>query len=153
MDKRKFNGGSRKNAGRKKGSGFSNLLKKYVDEFMIELLKDEQINNKIQKDLKQISLTSGFIYIIRDIDRNTIKIGVTQVSNPKKRLSQYTSHKINFELLFIDELKDCYEVENEIHLSIEDNRIKGDWFSIDDLMLLSIIKLINKRKHGKIYYG
>tara|TARA_R110000744_G_scaffold13692_3_gene39680 strand:+ start:57 stop:518 length:462 start_codon:yes stop_codon:yes gene_type:complete len=153
MDKRKFNGGSRKNAGRKKGGEFSNLLKKYVDEFMIELLKDEQINNKIQNDLKQISLTSGFIYIIKDIDRNTIKIGVTQVSNPKKRLSQYTSHKINFELLFIEELENCYEVENEIHLSVEDNRIKGDWFSIDDLILLSIIKLINKRKYEKIYYG
>ena len=153
MDKRKFNGGSRKNAGRKKGSGFSSLLKKYVDEFMVELLKDEQINNKIQKDLNQISLTSGFIYIIKDIDRNTIKIGVTQVSNPKKRLSQYTSHKINFELLFIEELENCYEVENEIHLSVEDNRIKGDWFSIDDLILLSIIKLINKRKYEKIYYG
>jgi len=153
MDKRKFNGGSRKNAGRKKGSGFSSLLKKYVDEFMVELLKDEQINNKIQKDLNQISLTSGFIYIIKDLDRGNIKIGVTQVSNPKRRLSQYTSHKINFELLFIEKLEDCYEVENEIHLSIENNRVKGDWFDIDNLTLLNIVKLINRKKYGKLYYG
>ena len=50
MDKRRFNkGGSRKGAGRKKGSGFSNLLKKYVDEFMNELLKDDKVKSKIQK--------------------------------------------------------------------------------------------------------
>lgn len=154
MDKRKFNkGGSRKGSGRKKGSGFSSLLKKYVDDFMYELLKDDKIKDKIQNDLKQLSLTSGYIYIIKDLDRGTIKIGVTQVSNPKKRLSQYTSHKINFELLFIETVNDCYEVENEIHLIIENNRIRGDWFNIDDLTIFNIIKLINKRKYEKLYNG
>ena len=120
---------------------------------MYELLKDDKIKDKIHKDLKQLSLTSGYIYIIKDIDRGTIKIGVTQVSNPKKRLSQYTSHKINFELLFIETVNDCYEVENEIHLIIEKNRIRGDWFSIDDLTIFNIIKLINKRKYEKLYNG
>ena len=153
MSINKNRGGSRKGAGRKKGSGFSGLLKKYVDEFMYELLKDEKIKDRIQNDLKELSLTSGYIYIIKDLDRDTIKIGVTQVSNPKKRLSQYTSHKINFELLFIETVNDCYEVENEIHLIIENNRIRGDWFNIDDLTIFNIIKLINKRKYEKIYNG
>ena len=153
MSINKNRGGSRKGAGRKKGSGFSSLLKKYVDEFMYELLKDDKIKDRIQNDLKELSLTSGYIYIIKDLDRGTIKIGVTQVSNPKKRLSQYTSHKINFELLFIETVNDCYEVENEIHLIIENNRIRGDWFSIDDLTIFNIIKLIYKRKYEKLYNG
>ena len=153
MDKRKFNGGSRKNAGRKKGSGFSNLIKKYVDDFMYELLDNTKVKDKILKDLKQLSLTSGFIYIIKDLDTLEIKIGVTQVSNPKRRLSQYSSHKINYELMFIDTIEDCYEIENEIHLIIEDKRVKGDWFNIDDIVLLDIIKLINKRKYQKLHNG
>jgi hypothetical protein len=153
MDKRKFNGGSRKNAGRKKGSGFSNLIKKYVDDFMYELLDNTKVKDKILKDLKQLSLTSGFIYIIKDLDTLEIKIGVTQVSNPKRRLSQYSSHKINYELMFIDTIEDCYEIENEIHLIIEDKRVKGDWFNIDDVVLLDIIKLINKRKYQKLHNG
>ena len=153
MDKRKFNGGSRKNAGRKKGSGFSNLIKKYVDDFMYELLDNAKVKDKILKDLKQLSLTSGFIYIIKDLDTLEIKIGVTQVSNPKRRLSQYSSHKINYELMFIDTIEDCYEIENEIHLIIKDKRVKGDWFNIDDVVLLDIIKLINKRKYQKLHNG
>ena len=153
MDKRKFNGGSRKNAGRKKGSGFSNLIKKYVDDFMYELLDNAKVKDKILKGLKQLSLTSGFIYIIKDLDTLEIKIGVTQVSNPKRRLSQYSSHKINYELMFIDTIEDCYEIENEIHLIIEDKRVKGDWFNIDDVVLLDIIKLINKRKYQKLHNG
>jgi hypothetical protein len=153
MDKRKFNGGSRKNAGRKKGSGFSSLIKKYVDDFMYELLDNAKVKDKILEDLKQLSLTSGYIYIIKDLDTLEIKIGVTQVSNPKRRLSQYSSHKINYELLFIDTIEDCYEIENEIHLIIENKRVKGDWFNINDAVLLDIIKLINKRKYQKLHNG
>ena len=153
MDKRKFNGGSRKNAGRKKGSGFSSLIKKYVDDFMYELLDNAKVKDKILQDLKQLSLTSGYIYIIKDLDTLEIKIGVTQVSNPKRRLSQYSSHKIDYELLFIDTIEDCYEIENEIHLIIENKRVKGDWFNIDDAVLLDIIKLINKRKYQKLHNG
>jgi hypothetical protein len=153
MDKRKFNGGSRKNAGRKKGSGFSSLIKKYVDDFMYELLDNAKVKDKILQDLKQLSLTSGYIYIIKDLDTLEIKIGVTQVSNPKRRLSQYSSHKINYELLFIDTIEDCYEIENEIHLIIENKRVKGDWFNINDAVLLDIIKLINKRKYQKLHNG
>jgi hypothetical protein len=153
MDKRKFNGGSRKNAGRKKGSGFSSLIKKYVDDFMYELLDNAKVKDKILEDLKQLSLTSGYIYIIKDLDTLEIKIGVTQVSNPKRRLSQYSSHKINYELLFIDTIEDCYEIENEIHLIIENKRVKGDWFNINDAVLLDIIKLINKKKYQKLHNG
>jgi hypothetical protein len=146
-------GGSRKGAGRKKGSGFSNLLKKYVDEFMHELLKDENVKIKIQKDLNKLCSTTGYVYIIKDLDRDSVKIGVTQAANPKQRLSQYTSHKINFELLYIEKIENCYEVENEIHITIEDKRIRGDWFNIDDLTIYKIIKLMNKIKYEKIHYG
>jgi hypothetical protein len=154
MDGRRFNkGGSRKGAGRKKGSGFSNLLKKYVDEFMHELLKDDKVKIKIQKDLNEFCSTTGYVYIIKDLDRDSVKIGVTQASNPKKRLSQYTAHKINFELLYIETIENCYDVENEIHIIIEDKRIRGDWFDIDDLTIYKIIKLMNKRKYENLHYG
>jgi hypothetical protein len=153
MDKRKNNGGSRKGAGRKQGTGVSTKIKKYVEEMMLEMLKDESINNQIMVELKQLSLTSGWIYIIRDVNNNEVKIGVTQKENPKGRLSQYVSHKIDIELLFIDKIEDCFELENEIHISIERRRIKGDWFKLNSEDVYKIISTINNHKHKTIYDG
>lgn len=153
MDKRKFNGGSRKGAGRKKGSGLSGKIKSYVDDFMLELLKDNDIKNQINRDLKQMSFTSGYIYIIKDVDTGNTKIGVTQKPNPKSRLSQYSSHKINYELIFIDEVEYCFDIENEIHILNENKRIKGDWFDMNKIDVLNSIKIINKHKYKKYYNG
>jgi len=153
LDKRKKHGGSRNGAGRKKGSGVSCIIKKHVDNFMIQLLQDDCVKELIKKDLKQLSITSGWIYLIKDIDNGSVKIGVTQKDNPNHRLSQYVSHKMNVELLFIDEIEDCFEVENELHISLEMKRLKGDWFNLDDSDVLNIITIINKHKFKKIYYG
>jgi hypothetical protein len=153
MDKRQFNGGSRKGAGRKKGTGVSTKIKKYVEEMMFAMLKDESVNAQIMREFKQLSMSSGWIYVIKDLDNNEVKIGVTQKENPKHRLSQYTSHKINIELLFIDDIEDCFELENEIHISFENKRINGDWFDLTNEDVLKIIYIINKHKYKKLYNG
>ena len=153
MDKRQFNGGSRKGSGRKKGTGVSTKIKKYVEEMMIAMLKDESVNAQIMSELKQLSVSSGWIYVIKDLDNNEVKIGVTQKENPKNRLSQYTSHKMNIELLFIDDIEDCFELENEIHISFKNQRINGDWFNLTNEDVLKIIYIINKHKYKKLYNG
>ena len=71
MDNVKFkHGGVRKGAGRKKGTGLSAIIKNHVDNFMNELIKDKNIQFQIKKDIKQLSLTSGWIYVIKNIDTN-----------------------------------------------------------------------------------
>tara|TARA_R110000850_G_C9656515_1_gene435048 strand:- start:73 stop:543 length:471 start_codon:yes stop_codon:yes gene_type:complete len=153
MDKRKNNGGSRKGSGRKKGTGVSCKIKKYVEEMMFTMLEDESIKNQIMSELKQLSLSSGWIYVIKDLDNNEIKIGVTQKESPRNRLSQYTSHKMNIELLFIDNIEDCFELENEIHILFENRRVKGDWFDLTKVDVLKIIYIINQHKYKKLYNG
>ena len=153
MDKRKFNGGSRKGAGRKKGSGISGAIKKHVDNLMNEMLKDDILKTEIKRDLLQMSITEGWIYIIKDNSTNNIKIGVTQKENPKQRLSQYTSHNMNIDLLYIDNVSDCYEIENRIHLAISDKQIKGDWFSLSSEDVLGLLRLICEIKHKNIFNG
>jgi hypothetical protein len=153
MDKRKNNGGSRKGAGRKKGSGFSGIIKKEVNSFMEGLLEKEEVKKVIIEDLIEMSVTKGYIYIIKDLDNNQKKIGVTQKSNPKQRLSQYVSHKMNIELLFIDIIDDCFEIEESIHSLFNEYRNNGDWFSLSNNDVSKIISIINKHKYSKIYNG
>jgi hypothetical protein len=83
MDRRQFNGGSRKGAGRKKGTGVSTKIKKYVEEMMFTMLEDKSIKTQIMSELKQLSLSSGWIYVIKDLDNNDIKIGVTKAEEQK----------------------------------------------------------------------
>lgn len=149
-------GGSRKGSGRKKGTGYggiSSVVKKYVDEMMIEMAKDDRLKKSIQKDIKQLSITSGWIYIIKDETNNEIKIGVTQSNNPNNRLSLYTVHKMNIELIYIQNIEDCFDIEEIIHDKYNEKRVKGDWFNLSDLDVLNVIKIINNNQHNKIYNG
>ena len=148
MDKRKFNGGSRKGAGRKKGTGVSNRIKRAVDDFMNDLLQDEEIMGIAINDLKQLSLGLGWIYIIKDKDTGRVKIGVTQRKSPKRRLSQYNAHNMDIDVLFIDKVDYCYEIESLLHDLFSRFRVTGgDWFELNDKQILTAINEICKHKH------
>ena len=154
MDKRVNNGGgSRLGAGRKKGTGLSGAIKKCVDNLMVEMLNDEFIKEKINKDLIQLSLTDGWIYVIKDNKTNLIKIGITQKENPKQRLSQYLSHNMDIKLLFIDNVNDCFSVEDNIHQRISDKQIKGDWFNLSTEDVLGVFRIISESKYKKCFNG
>ena len=151
MENKRRRGGSRIGAGRKKGSGLSSAIKKHVDNFMLELIKDEKIKSQLDSDIFELSNNNGWIYIIKDTEANTIKIGVTQQKNPNKRLSHYSVHKIKFDLLFIDKINECYDVENYIHNFLSEKRVRGDWFNLSNEDVYNIISLINKKKYSSIY--
>ncbi len=149
----KNHGGSRKGAGRKKSSGVSSIIKKHVDAFMVDMLKDARIEGYVNSDLRQLSISSGWIYVIRDRSTDYIKVGVTQRKNPNERLSLYASHNMIIDLVFVDFVDDCFGVEDAIHSQIEQYRVKGDWFKLDDENVLGSIMIISKLKHNKIYNG
>ena len=71
--------------------------------------------------------------------------------NPNKRLSHYSVHKIKFDLLFIDKINECYDVENYIHNLLSEKRVKGDWFNLSNEDVYNVISLINKKKYSLIY--
>ena len=81
---------------------------------------------QIKKDIRQISLNEGWIYIIQNQINGLIKVGITQRNNPKSRLSLYKSHNMNVKLLFLDYLDDCFDVEANCHAMFHTCKIKGD---------------------------
>ena len=69
MDGRTNNGGARKGAGRKKGSlnlKISNEIKGYCEEFIIKLLSNDPIKNKVEKQIKKNKKNiKEFVYVVK----------------------------------------------------------------------------------------
>jgi hypothetical protein len=145
-------GGSRINSGRKKGTGFSNKIKFYVDKMLTEMIQDNEIKKQVYNEINQLTFTTGWIYIIKDKVTNNFKIGVTQNDNPKVRLSHYVNY-IEIDLIYIESINNCFEIESLIHQKYNANRIKGDWFNLSNENIISIIRNINEIKYNKIYNG
>ena len=151
MDKRRFNGRhSKPGAGRKKGTGVSNKINTAVNNFMSELLEDEEIKSQVIKELKQISAFQGWIYIIKDNNTGYYKIGVTQKENPNTRLSLYRSHKMDIKIIFIDIVDGVFELEEILHGMFQRVSI-GDWFELSDQNIIEIITKISNFKHPRIH--
>lgn len=143
-------GGSRKGSGMKKSTDISNKIKKYVNEFMENMLSDDDINNEATNQVKEILSDQGWIYIIMDNKTGLYKVGVTQRSNPKTRLSLYTSHNMNISLVFIDIIDNCFDVEGTIH-GMFDRENNGDWFCLSSDELLMCIMEISNHKYKNIH--
>ena len=154
-DGRKNNGGhsTGSNAGRKKGSVISAMIKKCVDNLMEDMLSKDLIREKIKTDLIKMSLNNGWIYVIKDNQTKLTKIGITQKDNAKQRLSTYSSHNMDIKLLFIDKVQDCFSLENNIHERISDKRIKGDWFKLSSDEIIGLFRIISEYKHKSIFNG
>ena len=140
-------GGRRDNSGRKKGSGISNFIKNRVDEMLFELLKNDEFRSKAQSEVNRFEMFSGWIYVIRNKQTNFYKVGITQSENPNGRLSLYRSHDMDIELIFIESVDNCRELEEFIHSQLNEFRCgTSDWYSIKTDDVLSIIKTINNHK-------
>lgn len=144
-------GGSRPGAGRKRGSGFSNKIKKHVENMLKELLSDEEIKAHIIKEQSKSFLFDGWVYVIKNKSNGLHKIGVTQQLNPKTRLALYNAHDMKIKVIFIDKVDMCYELEQDLIDVVKSKRVKGDWFDISDDDLLIIAKKIFIHKNSKFY--
>lgn len=136
MDKRKFNGGHR-NAGRKKGIGISNDIKRYCESFMVEMLKNDAIRLKATK---QISLsledeTPDFFYIIKN--EENYKLGFT--SDIKKRMANYKSHLGVVNLIYVYEGFDSNDIETYLHKKYISKRVIGEYFNLSKQDIIDIV--------------
>lgn len=152
MDRRKFNGGgSRKGAGRKKGSSVSNIIantvRDRVDEILKDILKSKDVSTYAVDSYLEHSLFIGWIYLIKNKDTGLYKIGITQKKNINQRITQYKSHEMNVNVIFADRVNYVNELEDMIHSAIE-NFVKGDWFECDLNILCKILKIITEHKHN-----
>jgi len=140
MDARKNNGGNR-NAGRKKGIGVANDIKRHCETFINDLLLNEAIKLKATKQLSlNITDTKDYLYIIKN--ESKYKIGFT--SDIKKRYKNYKSHLGNVNLIYVYESFESNKLEAFLHDKYKRQRVIGEYFNLSDFDLLEIISYCSK---------
>jgi len=96
----------------------------------------KDLNEAIQRIFKKVIASEnkdkavfGYVYIAGA--EGKLKIGKSR--NPKKRIRGIENAAgLNFDLTFIsDKIENYSQIEKEMHIAFKDERIKGEWFSID----------------------
>lgn len=140
VDKRKYNGGARKGAGRKKGIGLTYDIQKHCDRFIREILEDERIRRKAIQQLEfEYKDVNHSIYVIQSNDY--FKIGYS--SNFKKRYKNYKTHNPDLKLICYRECKNAFDIEVELHKKYESNNVDGEWYFFNKNELIECLHLIN----------
>ena len=90
---------------------------------------------------------TGYIYIINNPAMpGLIKIGITYAEDVKTRINQLytTSVPFAFDLVYAAKVINPEKVEAAIHTAFAPNRVnpKREFFSIDPIQAISIIKLL-----------
>ena len=139
-DGRKNNGVNR-NAGRKKGIGIANDIKKHCEAFINTLLLDDAIKLKATKQISfNITETKDYLYIIKN--ESKYKIGFT--SDIKKRYNNYKSHLGSVNLIYVYESFESNKLELFLHEKYKKQRVIGEYFNLSDKDLLDIISYCSK---------
>lgn len=86
----------------------------------------------------------GYVYLIRNIDDSTYKIGVTK-HNPSKRLKQLqTGSSSQLDLVYSIEAEYPYRLEKMLHTHFSLQRKNNEWFSLDLDSLMNFPETCNK---------
>ena len=93
----------------------------------------------------QVDDPRGFVYIFKDhMKREGLyKIGASH--EPQERLDQANTWG-DFESIYeSEEVADCTKLEKEVHQSLREHQLKGEWFNItEDLAINTIKELANE---------
>ena len=141
-------GGARPGAGRKKKHiKIADEIKEHCHNFIIEIMKNKVINNRLQREVQTLmdfeddcKLNEDYIYIIKS--NGLHKIGYT--TNLKSRLNDYKVHFGLVELIYVYKGYNCYDLETVIHNLVSDKNHKGEWFQLDNEDLIRIISYCSK---------
>jgi len=125
-DGRVNNGGNR-NAGRKKGVGVVNDIKKHCEFFINEMLKNDAIKLKATKQISEnIIENEDYFYVIKN--EGNYKLGFT--SNIKKRYNNYKSHLGFVDIIYIYKGHDSNNIESYFHDKFKNKRVIGEYFNL-----------------------
>ena len=74
----------------------------------------------------------GYVYLIRNCENNTYKIGVTK-NDPQKRVKQLqTGCSDPLDLLHSFETNYPYRLEKMLHIQYSSQKEYGEWFKLDN---------------------
>ena len=146
-DKKSNHGGARKNAGRKIGVGLSYTIQKECSVLIERLLQDELFKSTaIQQVLKlNEEQKEDYFYILKS--NGSYKFGYS--SNFKSRIKMYRTHNIDVKVILLLKSKGCFELESDMLLRYDDNRIGStEWFNFDDEEIFNVLNQINTINYG-----
>ena len=86
----------------------------------------------------------GYVYLIRNCENDTYKIGVTK-NNPQKRVKQLqTGCSSPLDLLCSFETEYPYRLEKMLHTKFLLNRENGEWYKLDMEQVNSFLEICTK---------
>nr|WP_044200987.1 GIY-YIG nuclease family protein [Oscillochloris trichoides] len=89
-------------------------------------------------------MQNGYIYIIKEINEDYYKIGLTK-DEPMKRLKQLQTGNVRtLKLVAYFYVKNTRKVESFLHAFLGVYHVRGEWFSIPEYEVSNLIRFIEK---------
>lgn len=86
----------------------------------------------------------GYVYLIRNLENDTYKIGVTK-NNPQKRVKQLqTGCSSPLDLLHIYETKYPYRLEKMLHTKFMLHKVEGEWYKLPKENVTSFLSICDQ---------
>lgn len=119
------------------------MAKKYLGNRPCHYVGQSELMTKNARKANRKRNPDGYIYIIKLSGHHLYKIGVSK--NPKKRLADIDSAlPFPIEKLGQFYFKDVYNMEENIHDSLEENKYRREWFLLREEDVKIMIKQIQK---------
>jgi hypothetical protein len=109
---------------------------------------NEMKNNLIWSKSEQIE-SPGCIYFLRYCELPYIKIGYSSKPTPDERMKSYTAPK-GVEKVGYFTITNAKKIEKEIHESLAEHRVDGEWFDITKEKVDEIIEKYNAHHRNNI---
>lgn len=115
-----------------------NYLKNITEKEIIEINKEThnsllEYRKTVLNDvvLRENFKKNGYVYVIKKIDENIVKIGMSKNYNER---TKQISTKLHFEVETIKVFKtdDMESLEKHLHELYKDKRLNGEWFKLTD---------------------
>ena len=105
----------------------------------------EALNNivklkEIEKLLPEVSTNSSFVYIVKNMDTNNIKIGVSK--DVYKRLETFrTGNDCQLELVYKSIIcSNTFDLESKVHEEFKDFHVRGEWFRVSESKVIEYLE-------------
>ena len=129
------------------------LLLKYSSEVRANFIKafkevKDTLNNiyklkELEKVLPELNTNSSYVYIIKNMDTNNIKIGVS--NDVYKRLNTFrTGNDCQLELVYKSIISsNAYNIEHSVHEFFKDYHVRGEWFKVREEEVIRFLECSN----------
>ena len=112
------------------------------------MIRDMLMDDAIRlKATRQLSLaldaeSETYLYIVKN--SGLFKIGYSK--NWNKREKSYKTHLPSYELVYLLKSFNSFELEGELHILFDKNRVKGEWFNLTDAEVLKAISICSLKQ-------